>query len=128
MTIFFMWAFTLLVSRVFIFHEAWNHELDKREKEKYLLAKCEDPEFFHNIRFHTDICTEVAANARSSILLKALNTVAVNTHICGRHPCSEVLSGIVSRIGWQVSALLTAHADTRTALTYNTPVMCICTN
>ena len=43
----------------------------------------------------------MAANARSSLILKALNTMAMNTHMCGIHPCSEVLQNIMQRVGWK---------------------------
>lgn len=96
-----LWAFTLLISRIYIYHIAYNDELERLENEKWLLEKCKEPEFYSNMRSHTDLCAQVATNARASIHLRALNKVAVNTHMCGSHPCSDILQTFVAKMGWQ---------------------------
>lgn len=93
-------------SRALIFHESYLHEYGKLEDERYLLERCKDAEFYSNIRQHTDICTQVYDNSRSSVLLKALNTMAVNTHMCGISPCVDFVQGAIYRIGWQAMGLL----------------------
>ena len=103
-----LWLCTFTVSRIFIFCEALNLEKLKVMDEKYLVEKCKDPEFFSNIRQHTDLCTEVTANANSNLYLKALNTVATQTHLCGARPCHDTLNIILHRMGWQSGMLLAA--------------------
>lgn len=110
LTIFFLGFFTVVISWAYICHEAYYFELDKRDKERYLLHKCQDPEFFHNIRLHTDLCSEVEANARQWLLGKAAIYAFGNTYICGKKPCSETLGNIVSRLGWQACLLLAVLA------------------
>lgn len=46
------------------------------------------------------------ANARSSVLLKALNEVAQGTHLCGARECGELIRMAVARITWQAGLLL----------------------
>lgn len=66
----------------------------------------QDPEFFYNLRQHTDLCASVIANANASILLKSLNAVASNTHACGAKPCSEIMQALIGRFTWHAIALL----------------------
>lgn len=103
--IWFMWMTTFTASRIYLLHEAYIEEANKRVDEIWLLKQCDDAEFYSNIRQHTDICTEVANNARSSLLLKALHKVASNTHICGSASCMETAYAFVVRFGWQATLL-----------------------
>ena len=102
-----VWTVTFCISRVFLLHEAYIAESSKRIDERWLLEKCREPEFYSNIRQHTDLCTEVANNARGSLLLSALNSVAARTHACGSTPCLELVYSAVARLGWQAS--LSSH-------------------
>jgi hypothetical protein len=51
-----VWMTTLLVSRSYIFHEAYTAHVAKVEDERWLLEQCSTPEFYSNIRQHTDLC------------------------------------------------------------------------
>ena len=73
-----MYLATFVTSRIFYFHEAYIEESSRRADEQWLLLQCKDPEFYSNIRQHTDLCTEVANNARGSLLLKALHKVLLS--------------------------------------------------
>lgn len=101
-----IWITTMVVSRLYIFHEAYILETQKLLDERYLLEKCQDSEFYSNIRQHTSICTEVAANARSNVILKSLNVMAQNTYVCGGRPCGEVIRTVVARMSWQALGVL----------------------
>lgn len=101
-----IWVGTFCISRVFLLHEAYVAESNKRTDERWLLQQCKDPEFYSNIRQHTDLCTEVANNAGASLLLKALNRVASQTHACGSTSCVELVYVAMSRLGWQLGLLL----------------------
>jgi hypothetical protein len=65
------------------------------------VEQCRKPEFYSNIRQHTDLCESVYANYRASPFLVALNAMAVNTYACGTRPCTEMLQGLFVRMGWQ---------------------------
>jgi hypothetical protein len=48
----------------------------------------------------------VANNARSSLLLKALNlAMEQNLHLCGKASCLKIFHATLSRLGWQAAAL-----------------------
>lgn len=67
-----------------------------------------EPEFYSNLRQHTDLCTEVAKNARASLLLTALNSVASQTHACGTVSCLDLIFSIFSKLGWHMGLLVIA--------------------
>jgi hypothetical protein len=96
-----IWVTTLFVSRIFIFHEAYITHAAKVVDEQWLAQQCSKPEFYSNIRQHTDLCEAVYANSRSSAFLVALNAMAVNTYVCGNRPCVEVLQSVFVKMGWQ---------------------------
>jgi glucan phosphoethanolaminetransferase (alkaline phosphatase superfamily) len=68
-----MYGITLFTSRMYVFYDIYTELCAMVKGEQYLLQRCNDPEFFSNIRQHTDLCTTVFANARQNIFLKALN-------------------------------------------------------
>jgi hypothetical protein len=98
-----VWMITFCISRIFMLHEAYISKSSKRSDEQWLLEKCKDAEFYSNIRQHTDLCTEVSNNAKSSLLLASLNRVASSTHACGNIPCLELAGSVISKLGWQVN-------------------------
>ena len=97
-----VWSATFVISRLFLLHDAYISEANKRVDEQWLLQKCKEPEFYSNMRQHSDICTEVAKNARSNLLLKALNSVAAQTHACGTTSCLDLIFTMFSRLGWHI--------------------------
>lgn len=102
----FVWLSTLIVSRIYVFHQAYVSETQKRADERYLLDKCNDPEFYSNIRQHTEICTHVAENAKSSLILKALHLMSQTTYLCGDRACAEVVRTTLARLTWQAAVSL----------------------
>jgi hypothetical protein len=68
-----MYGITLFTSRMYVFYDIYTELGAIVIGEQYLLHRCNDPEFFSNIRQHTDLCTTVLANARQNNFLKALN-------------------------------------------------------
>lgn len=105
-----IWMGTILISRLNIFHETYVSESQKILDEKYLLSKCEDPEFFSNIRHHTNICTEVSANSKANVFLKALSVASDTTHLCGSASCAETLRAAVAKLTWQALVALGVFA------------------
>ena len=96
------WVVSFVVSRLFIFYESYTLFLATLRDERWLLEQCESPEFYTNLRIHTDLCNEVRRNAERSPVLIALNAVAQTSHLCGRHSCTEALTFLSSSTGWPV--------------------------
>lgn len=102
-----MWLFTLTISRAWTFNNALQSELTKRKNERWLVERCGDPEFYFNMKEHTDLCANVIANANSSIILNSLYAMAVTTHLCGSASCTDMMQHFVQRLGWQIIGLMT---------------------
>ena len=92
------WIVSFAISRVFVFYEAYSAFLNVLKGEAWLRTQCALPEFYSNLRQHTDLCNAVRLNAERSPLLIALNEVASTAHLCGRFSCLEMLSNA----GWPV--------------------------
>jgi hypothetical protein len=102
------WVVSFCVSRVFVFYEAYSSFLRILKDEEWLRQQCALPEFYSNLRQHTDLCNDVRLNAERSPVLIALNEVANTAHLCGRYSCLEALS-MLSSAGWPaIFALVTA--------------------
>jgi hypothetical protein len=84
-----LWAVTLACDRVFALHSIYTAQIARIKEEEWLRVKCQEPEFFRNLRSHTTLCTEVESNARRSALLFAVNEVMQGTYLCGRTSCTE---------------------------------------
>lgn len=106
MSLWLVWSLAFVISRIFLLHDAYISESNKRADERWLLDRCREPEFYSNLRQHTDLCTAVEKNARSSLFLTALNSVASKTHACGTTSCVDVVFSIFSRLGWHAGMLL----------------------
>ena len=91
----------MITTRIYSLHEAYIAEIGRRSDERWLLKQCDDPEFYANLRQHSDLCTQVSNNARSSPFLRALNKVALQSmHLCGSMSCTDLASSIAFRLGW----------------------------
>ena len=95
------WIVSFSVGRIFIFYEAYTSFLSVLKDEEWLRVQCASPEFYSNMRQHTELCNTVTLNAARSPLLIALNEVASTAHLCGRYSCAEALATL-SRAGWPV--------------------------
>ena len=84
-----LWGVTLACDRVFALHSIYTSHVAKIKEEEWLRVKCQEPEFFRNLRSHTTLCSEVESNARRSALLFAVNEVMQGTYLCGRMSCTE---------------------------------------
>ena len=96
------WSVSFLVSRLFIFYEAYTDYVRTLKDEQWLLLQCASPEFYTNLRTHTDLCNNVRRNAERSAFLIALNAVAQTAHLCGRYSCVESLAFLSTSAGWPV--------------------------
>ena len=94
------WIVSFSVGRVFIFYESYTSFLSVLKDEEWLRIQCASPEFYSNMRQHTELCNTVMLNAARSPLLIALNDVAGTAHLCGRYSCAEALTSLSNAGGW----------------------------
>jgi len=100
------WSVSFLISRLFIFYEAYVDFQGVLKDEEWLRSQCDQPEFYSNMRQHSDLCNDVRRNAERSPVLIALNEVAGTAHLCGRYICVESLAFLSSSAGWPVLAAI----------------------
>ena len=62
-----LWLATFLIVRAYAMHEAYIAEVGRRSDEKWLLNQCQDPDFYANLRQHSNLCTEVCSFCASSM-------------------------------------------------------------
>lgn len=65
----------LSLDRLCQFHSAYMRASETIEGERWLRVQCQDPEFFANLKTHTDLCFTVQNNARVGSFMLALNQV-----------------------------------------------------
>jgi hypothetical protein len=99
------WIVSFSVGRFFVFYEAYTSALRLVRDEAWIRAQCSDPQFYSNLKQHSDLCQSVQINFERSPLLVALNAVSETAFLCGRFSCTENLAAI-SRGGWPVIALV----------------------
>ena len=95
------WIISFTVGRVFIFYEAYTSVLRVHKEESWLRVQCADPNFYTNMRQHTDLCANVQRNFERIPFLVGLNAVADTAHLCGRYSCADTVI-YLSRGGWPV--------------------------
>ena len=95
-----LWILTLCISRIYMFHEAYQNILKHLENDNRLRQMCLDPEFLSVIKQHADICTQVQRDADVNPWLKALNVALAAPTLCGEEACSEIISRVCMRGGW----------------------------
>jgi hypothetical protein len=87
-----------VVTRLQVFSEALNGEIQRRAQEKWLRTECTKPEFYANMQIHADLCDKVEANARGNVWLAALAHLFQNTYLCGYCPCAVLLDRLLDWI------------------------------
>ena len=95
------WLSTILVGRVFDFHFAYVQFMDQKNKEEWLRTQCESDEFYHRMAYHSDLCEQVANNAKISPVLYSLNESMGQMKLCGFYTC-EALFKLVLQGGTPV--------------------------
>jgi hypothetical protein len=95
------WIVSFSVGRFFVFYEAYTSALRLIRDEAWIRTQCSDPQFYSNLKQHSDLCQSVQINFERSPLLVALNAVSETAHLCGRYSCTENLVSI-TRGGWPV--------------------------
>ena len=95
------WIVSFSVGRFFIFHEAYTSAIRVVRDEAWIRTQCSDPQFYSNLKQHSDLCLSVQINFERNPFLVALNAVSETAYLCGRYSCAENLAAI-SRGGWPV--------------------------
>ncbi len=95
------WIVSFSMGRFFVFYEAYTSALRTIRDEAWIRTQCDDPQFYSNLKQHSDLCQSVQINFERSPLLVALNAVSETAHLCGRYSCTENLVAI-SKGGWPV--------------------------
>lgn len=95
------WIVSFSMGRFFVFYEAYTSALRIIRDEAWIRTQCADPQFYSNLKQHSDLCQSVQINFERSPLLVALNAVSETAHLCGRYSCTDNLIAI-SRGGWPV--------------------------
>jgi hypothetical protein len=95
------WIVSFSMGRFFVFYEAYTSALRIIRDEAWIRTQCTDPQFYSNLKQHSDLCQSVQINFERSPLLVALNAVSETAHLCGRYSCTDNLIAI-SRGGWPV--------------------------
>lgn len=95
------WIVSFSVGRFFVFYEAYTSALRLIRDEAWIRSQCSDPQFYSNLKQHSDLCQSVQINFERSPVLVALNAVSETAYLCGRYSCVENLAAI-SRGGWPV--------------------------
>ena len=57
-----LWLATFVVTRSYALHEAYQAEVGQQSDERWLLQQCQLPEFYANLRQHSNLCTEVCSS------------------------------------------------------------------
>ena len=99
------WVVSFSVGRIFIFYESYTSFLAVLKDEEWLRIQCASPEFYSNMRQHTELCNTVMFNASRSPMLIALNDVASTAHLCGRNSCADVIVSL-SNAGWPIIVIV----------------------
>lgn len=96
-----LWTSIFIFTRIYLFYEAYQSESKKKEDERWLRIKCLEPEFFSNMKQHSDLCNQVEINARRSCFLTALHIVLDNTYLCGYESCLTLAGSVTT---WMIGA------------------------
>ena len=88
-----------VVQKICALHTAYELRSTRIEKEAWLRAQCVRPEFYTNMRYHTNLCEEVEATARIGAAWHAL------TEVAGSLPLPDLIQA-VQRLGWPLACAL----------------------
>jgi len=88
----------ILISGSYEFYHAVNVRKTHIEENKWLSVECTKPEFYANLKKHSQICDDVNLEKHDSIYLHALKDVMENLSFCGKVHCGTWLLQIISVI------------------------------
>ena len=95
----------LSIDRLCQFHSAYLQAAATIEGERWLRVQCQDPEFFSNLKTHTDLCFTVQNNARVGSFMLALNQVTGAGRL---EMAASDIASTIRAIGWPFLAVAAA--------------------
>lgn len=104
-------ALGFVLSRLHLFQHEYNRISVQRENDAWLLERCKEHDFYHNMKHHSSLCDEISVALRESIILLSLQAVVRNTYTCGYQPCLEILDAFITWVlgrGFAVTIALCA--------------------
>lgn len=93
-----LWAVTLVCDRVYAFHLIYKEENARLQDEEWLRTNCKNPEFYANMKSHTNICALVEHNAMRNLFLYSAKQVMHSTYLCGLHSCVDYFHELTGAI------------------------------
>lgn len=99
-----LWTAFFVFDRLYALHSILGEQRARLADEAWLRRNCADPVFFSNLRGHTDVCDQVAQNARRNVWLYTLRRVTEEASLCGARPCesyaAEALAWLYGLSAW----------------------------
>ena len=95
------WAASFFIVRLAVFVEAFKEARQIQHDEMWMMAQCQDPQFYSHMRRHTDLCFMVQRNSERSPWLYAMNALADTAHLCGRYSCQDMIISLGDK-GWPI--------------------------
>ena len=91
-------ALLVVINFVVEFHSEHAAVRQKLLDDKWLLDQCGKPDFYLNLKQHSDLCAEVERNARRNVLLHCVQSALKQTELCGFISCTELANNIVQTV------------------------------
>ena len=88
---------SLGVQKLCEFHAAYQLQQEKIEREAWFRVQCSKPDFYTNLRYHTDLCETIEATARIGAAWHALRAICITV------PLDDLLA-LAHRVSWPVLA------------------------
>jgi hypothetical protein len=88
----------VFVNFIVSFHSEHAAVRQKLLDDKWLLEQCGKPDFYLNLKQHSDLCAEVERNARRNVLLHCIQAALKQTELCGFVSCTELAQNIMQAI------------------------------
>ena len=95
-----LWISALVISRVYMFHDAYQRIQQRLETDMPLRASCHDPAFVQMMQQHPEVCARALLEAEVNPWLAALNVAANTPTLCGDEPCTSIAARLFARGGW----------------------------
>eukprot|EP00961_Rhodomonas_salina_P202003 2724590-Rhodomonas_salina.2 len=95
-----LWISALVISRVYMFHDAYQRIQQRLETDAPLRESCYDQRFVQMMQQHPEVCARALHEAEMNPWLTALNEAASTPTLCGEEECSTIIARLFARGGW----------------------------
>ena len=90
------WLICFIFSRIHMFINSYNLLTQELKDEEWLVKKCQDDNFYHNMKRHSEICDQANMRLRDILFISAIKKVVDSTYLCGYEPCAVMLDSILN--------------------------------